>query len=688
MILRRVTFQDFGVYAGQNEFELAPRAGDQFSRPIVLFSGKNGAGKTTFVEGVRLCLHGSLALGARVSRRAYEEHLLKRIHRPFQEGVEGPDAASIKLEFEIVRNGDRRAYVVERAWHRTPKGALSEQVHVTEDGDRPEGVEDGQEDSFLRELVPPSTADLFFFDGERVQRLTSDEESTELLKETVQSLLGLHLVDRLETDLDVYVSRRASEADSPIRQELDEARADLERLRKRRESLQAEQEETREAIEAKHVSVQKQRQEVEGAGGEYANRRNDLEQRHEVIEQKIEAQKGRIQDLADGIMPFAVAPTMCRKVVKRLDVERQHQEWKTSEKLIEQQSQTLENEIEADDFWNDLDLDVSEEARSTFAGKLKATLKRSNPAEPVDESEVIIHASEREQGKLNAWIDEALNGTSDKFAQATQKLASLNEEQDQVEQELARVPEDLILQPLVETLNSLIDERDELQEKALRLADDLGTAEFKIERAENHLDRVKERLEEEQHENERVQLALRTQRALRGYAQRLREKKLALLEDALTKRFNQLSRKASILDDVTIDAETFAVTLHRNGETFERAALSAGEKQIFAIATIWGLREVSGVPMPVIIDTPLARLDGDHRKSIIETYLPRASHQVIPLATDTEMDKETLKDVAPALSHGYQLDFDEEASRTIVKPLEIEEEQPDLFESEPEPALA
>jgi len=679
MIIRRVALTNFGVYGGRNEFELIPRTDEQFSRPIVLFSGKNGAGKTTFVEGIRLCLHGSLAIGDRVSRSDYEDHLLRKIHRPFQEDVTPPDAASIEMEFDFVRSGERHTYCVERSWHRTKK-SVSENLSITEDGKPPEGLEEDQKDGFLRELVPSSAADLFFFDGEKIDKLTDEEEGSEILERTVKSLLGLHLVDRLDTDLEVFISRRADEDDSEVSEELEEARQEVERLKERQEELEIAQEETQEALQEKSSAIETQRQRLKSEGGDYAERRDELERRQEVLEQKIETQEKHIQSLADGIMPFAVAPQMCEKVRERLDIERQHQEWKTSEQLIDEQINQFADEVESESFWEQVGIDPDEETREQLLDALTERLKASNPAEPVDEDEVVIHASERERGKLNSWIDEALNGIPDTFRKATQTLTDLREELDEVEKDLSRVPQDLILQPIVETLNTLVEERDELQKKAEEVADEIGTVEFKLERAENHLENVKERLEEEQRENEQVQQALRTQKALRDYAERLKRKKLNILENTLASRFNELCRKETILDAVDIDAETFEVILHRGNETFGREALSAGETQLFAIATIWALREVSGVPMPVIIDTPLGRLDDDHRSAMIQTYLPRASHQVMLLATDAEVDEDVLEDLEPALSHTYRLRFDEDAQRTQVDEIDVSAGQQKIFE--------
>ena len=59
MLITKVVLQDYGVYRGRNEFDLAPRDG----RPVVLVGGTNGAGKTTLFESVTLCLYGMSTLG-------------------------------------------------------------------------------------------------------------------------------------------------------------------------------------------------------------------------------------------------------------------------------------------------------------------------------------------------------------------------------------------------------------------------------------------------------------------------------------------------------------------------------------------------------------------------------------------------------------------------------------------------
>ncbi len=86
--------------------------------------------------------------------------------------------------------------------------------------------------------------------------------------------------------------------------------------------------------------------------------------------------------------------------------------------------------------------------------------------------------------------------------------------------------------------------------------------------------------------------------------------------------------------------------------------LSAGEKQIYAISVLWALGRVSGRPLPIIIDTPLARLDRDHRTLLGKRYFPHVSHQVIVLSTDTEVDEEFIPLLGDTVARSYELRFD------------------------------
>jgi DNA sulfur modification protein DndD len=121
---------------------------------------------------------------------------------------------------------------------------------------------------------------------------------------------------------------------------------------------------------------------------------------------------------------------------------------------------------------------------------------------------------------------------------------------------------------------------------------------------------------------------------------------------------------------VAIDTQTFALSIYDpQGKLVPKHRLSAGEKQLLAIAFLWGLARVSGRHLPIAIDTPLGRLDSSHRNNLIEKYFPSASHQVILLSTDTEIaqtEYEKLKKL-DAIAHTYLLKYDSVKQQTIIE---------------------
>lgn len=689
MIFKQVTLENYGVYGGSYTLDLVPHSDQHFEKPIVLFSGKNGVGKTTFLEAIRLCLHGPLALGSRVSRSKYKEHLSRRIHRSYLAGRSGdepggdgavpsifdPNEAALIVEFEFVEAGNVLAYRVERRWHRTPSGDVSESLSILENGKPPADLLDDQKELFLRELVSPSALELFFFDGERLKALAKDELSNTLLANAMRSLLGLHLVEQLRTDLDVYIGRKLKEeAPEHVQAEIERLEKEYEALVRQRDIVLPERQLDNIAeIESTKEAIAWQEEFIAREGGSYAIRVDKLKHERSKLEHELEVQRRRVQEMCSGLMPFSVAPKLCRQVAERLALEVEFKRWKTSQDLINHQVREIEAALGTSEFWHELGLSLDEKTRAKVAGKLRETIERATPAARVEENEVILRVSEPDRVKLTSWIEQALEEIPRTFAEATHLFLQLEKDLRRVRRELGKTPDDLILQPLVETLKDLNAKLEELQREHTNLADELGVVSNKANHAESRLRNLRRELQEQQLSEGRLELACKTQAALAEYAAELTREKVALLEKAIVQRFNELSRKEEFISGVSIDPETFHVELARGNKPFGRDELSEGEKQLLAISIVWALRDISGMPLPVIVDTPLGRLDSDHRLSMLQKYFPQASHQVILLATDTEVDEDALRILAPAISHGYVMEFDSTEARTVMAPLGLSE---------------
>jgi DNA sulfur modification protein DndD len=136
------------------------------------------------------------------------------------------------------------------------------------------------------------------------------------------------------------------------------------------------------------------------------------------------------------------------------------------------------------------------------------------------------------------------------------------------------------------------------------------------------------------------------------------ERRRTQLQELILEAFQVLARKADLVTGLTIDPETMVVRLQTSdGQVVAAQQLSAGERQLLAIAILWGLARASGQPVPVVIDTPLGRLDGVHRRALVERYFPDASHQVILLSTDKEVDADFSEMLGDSVAYRYLIGY-------------------------------
>ena len=123
MILDAIVLDNFGIYGGRHDVVLTP---ERESRPIVLFGGLNGGGKTTFLNAVQLAFYGSRARCSNRGKLSYHDFLRAAIHR----GADPGEGASISIHFRRNEDGEMHSYRIQRAWREGVRG-VEETVEVT-----------------------------------------------------------------------------------------------------------------------------------------------------------------------------------------------------------------------------------------------------------------------------------------------------------------------------------------------------------------------------------------------------------------------------------------------------------------------------------------------------------------------------------------------------------------------------
>ena len=197
MLIKQLVLHNFRVFNGTHTIDLAPRKRphEVNPRPIVLFGGLNGAGKTSILSAIRLALYGRLAFGLATQQQDYIEHLSSLIHKGAYY-IEQPEEAAVELTFTYNKGGQESEFTVTRTWKKGKKDRLS----LQKDGQPLSELDYDQCQGFLNELIPHGIADLFFFDGEKIADMAVDETNAQL-KDSIRSMLGIGVLDVLRNDI-------------------------------------------------------------------------------------------------------------------------------------------------------------------------------------------------------------------------------------------------------------------------------------------------------------------------------------------------------------------------------------------------------------------------------------------------------------------------------------------------------
>jgi DNA sulfur modification protein DndD len=641
MILHSLRLENFGLYQGVTQFDLAPRKRSGGDTPIVLVGGKNGAGKTTFLEALRLALYGKRALGTRVGQSEYEQYLRSRLNRGG-----GSLTAAVSLEFDYAEAGVVHRYAVRREWS-ARSGSVAEAIELEKDGKTITSVPKEEWHSFLQELIPPGLSQLFFFDGEKIQEIADGSGEEEYLADAVRGLLGIELISRLRTDLALYLARHKSqEGSDSLAARLEANIRDIQTAQRHADELFEDAAELTAKREASSRVAEQVRRRFTAEGGDIALGRVKLEAEIQENKANLHSAEAAFRDAANKLMPLAYAPRLLSRFRSAL-------------------ASSLEGSVDIDSMrgvlekfekWDGISTTWTAAHRRDFRAFLESTATTDTGS--------FKDLSDRRSAL--AVLD--LVGTDVRPQSQTlmRGLQSLVAKRDILEASLARADH--------AKASAMLDELRDADRNLGSTEGALGAKQEELRLARNAvatLERERSKLLAEQANDEmgsrRSDLGYRAAKTLLEYEAKLLALKLKQLQLEFVRCFAHLARKPDLVAEARIDQPTFTVSLFdASGNLIPKSELSAGEKQIYATAMLWALARTSGRHLPMIIDTPLARLDTEHRSRLIERYFPVASHQVILLSTDTEISNEAMQTLEPFVSHSYQLVYDHAARRSTV----------------------
>ena len=649
MQLRELVLHDFRTYGDKQVIQLTTPSG----KPIVLVGGLNGAGKTTILDALQLVLYGQRAKCASRGDLSYKEFLRRSIHR----GAAPSDGARIELSFEHVAEGQTKEIRVQRSWYEAGS-TVPERIEVLVDGVL-DPVLTEQWDERVDDFAPHRISHLFFFDGEKIADLAEESGAADLMRTAIHALLGLDLVDRLMSDLSTLgrTERRGAKSEFD-RSQVEQWEARSAELKSVVDERAAEAGETTRELDRARASLNGLMERYRREGGDLADSRVELERQLAAIQQRQVDLRDRLRELAHGPVSLMVMQERLQRLAQSVRGESETRRMAEFEELVHERDRRILEAFQALD------------SEASAVGELERILAAERGR--VGSSESGIPWPPGLEHALRSLLDGELDQAGEGTAKLRAKIDALEEDRIHILRKLDSIPDEGALKELragrdharelVERLEirraAIEQEAERSRSRHQQALEKLGRELEKELKAVTADDRIRKKLD-------RVELASET---LDEFRDAILRRNLGKVEAAVLEAFQGLIRKPNLVQRISIDPETFRMSLiGPDGKPLGKEQLSAGESQLLAVSFLWGLARVAGLPLPVVIDTPLGRLDSKHRGKLVKNYFPNASHQVVLLSTDEEIEQARLKELRPYIGRSYILEYGPDEDRTVIR---------------------
>lgn len=694
MRIKRLTLNNIGSFAGEHSFLFQT---DNPQKKIVLIGGRNGAGKTTLFESIRLCLYGYKLYGYRQNSQTYTNKIKRLINDKVKSA--SPATAGITMQILIEDGYANSVFEISREWILNGN-ALKESLCVYKDGDLLTTEQMQDFDNYLMQIIPPALFNFHFFDGEKVSNFVFDRANGQAFRKAFLQICGLDTFDLIEEQLQHNTRTTKGDSQNLIQEEYAAARMKLTEAKESHTVALQKNQETQAEIDALQDQITILDADMKKYGGVEGDDWKLYEKEIQEEESKRDELRHILKAAANDVIPFIILKDQLQALKHQLTVEgklkrnRFFKEKFSDPHLKEKLQQELKVGVDSPQ------IKLSDE----FMLALYKTLR-----EDISEHEVeFLQVSENDSMELLAKIHHYQNCD----------IQSLIDAEKSLEESLARTKELRAQMDSKEVVdsnhylakkNELLLHLDTARQQSFAEKDALSQAEIVLQTAEKAYQKAYEKYRAMLKEKSVSDMAARALLAFSELKQNLYAKYISQVEKAFSRNFHNLISKTDLIDGIYIDS-AFEVVAYKMqevdiahifkevqeyGEEYvftnigERAYkiikdssfsdgkitvpikveqhFSAGEQQIFVMSLYQSLAEIRTSELPFVIDTPLARIDSEHRRNILDHFFSRLPGQVIILSTDEEINNEGMAVLSSKISDVYLIEHQEDGTTSVSR---------------------
>ena len=617
MKIKSIRHSGFRVYG--DDVSIIPQSTAQ--KPLVFVGGQNGFGKSTFITSILWCLYGKL---------------ISHVDEPFMRMIRLAGGYSSFLEQSVNKYAKEQGFYVELVFEGVQLPGLNsaellirrsfklgkENLEILIDGLPNELVDSLGFELFIQEyILPKEVARFFLFDAERITNLAESRGASERkeLGNAYEKVLGVKKYLEIRDQLQLMRERTLAMDSSP------QVVKELESLDKKVLSLENQISSNNESIEIASnqlVDLKQQREKrslelfSHGFMGDAVDI-DSLQKEEEELKRRVRQASDEINEKMDFV-PFLFSTKWFEQLV--LQVDRGGSELPKSSQLV------LNTTVDA---WS-TDMKIEEVAVNDLKGRLAKLYVSSGSSDSTGAIQGVDADHLKElQGKLN-WLKTWLVST---HAQLKRDRAALN----RLKSKLNRLNRSGSNEE-VSALRSQIEAIDDSIQNVLTTRVE---AEIHSENCSRELtvtmkrrSEILKNIEVSERSAKKIEVLDSINVKLKGFVDAFKEQRRLNLEKRITLALKTMFHKDVLIDAVSIaidDGGMDLTLLDIDGVKVPKESLSMGEKQLYAVALLKALIDESGMEFPVVVDSPLQKLDPDHAMMLLDQVFPELSSQVFVL---------------------------------------------------------
>jgi DNA sulfur modification protein DndD len=637
MIIKNLKIYNFGIYHGEHIFEFTPNN----KKNIIIIRGKNGCGKTTIFEAIKLGIYGSLIYGIRTPSKKYFEYIKKRIN--MQSINEGINESSISLNIQIIWDGKPFDCEIKRLWKIKKNNMIEEKVIIKKNDRVLNPKESDKLLEYIRLWIPIELVEFFFFDGEKLDLLINSTINN-ILNTKIYSILNLDLYNHLYNDLkNYYDNNHLIESIANEKKKLYKLQCNADLINKMIDENNKIMDLIDEKLKNLKLEINHLNAELYKNGYLSEKQKHNIEKNIKNLEQKLRKEEDSLKKFCGESLPFLILSDKIYKLNDFLEYQDYIRGYE-SFKRINQNGLKLEllKKYGDENLVNSIILDIEKYYKNTLIGDIPE------------------YYNDLLSGREMATIQKILNDVS-KFDGNTinEMFLDINRIKNEIKN-YKNMLKNSKNQIIVQLLKEIAEKESEYKKLELELnvaKDKYDKLSAELNKIENEIYKVEHNLDEILSKStNKASLVKKLMNITEKFIAVKKREKLNELKRNFEEIFYELIRKKDFIYDIEIDNDNLIIKLYdKNGEYIPVSMLSEGEKQIYALSLVYALLKTSNKSIPVVLDSIFGRLDSEHKLNILSKYLPNLGKQVIVLSTDIEISDNDLENINKHIIKIYDL---------------------------------